>query len=411
MSSLRPRQTAVRRSHVAALLAPALVLIASVATAQQGPPGQPPQPPPTSGFGAPLPGLTGDQLDAFDEGRDDFRERETRAGGLGPIFNRDSCAACHSVPALGGSSNVFVTRFGRTANGVFDPLASLGGSLLQERAIDPSGLEHVPREANVVARRQSTPLFGLGLIEAIPDATILRGVRAKPVDGVLGKASMVVDAATKKTLVGRFGWKGQQATLLSFAGDAYLNEMGITNRLFPTENAPNGNLALLRRLDTVLDPEDQPDPDTGKAGIDVLADFMRFLGPPPTQPVTASNAFGAKLFLDVGCTSCHTPMMSTGPSPIQALNAKTVFLYSDLLLHDMGTLGDGIVQGSAGAREMKTPPLWGLRASGPYLHDGRARTIEDAIKAHDGEAKSSKDRFLKLTRDQQALLVEFLKSI
>ena len=414
MSSNSSSQIVGRRSTASvAVLIAALAWYSSLASAQQGfaGPPPPPPPPPPSGFGVPLPGLTGDQLAAFEDGRDDFQEAETKVSGLGPIFNRDSCAACHSMPALGGSSNVFVTRFGRTANGVFDPLTSLGGSLLQERAIDPNGLEHVPREANVVARRQSTPLFGLGLIEAIPDATILRGVRTKPVDGVLGKASMVLDAATKKTLVGRFGWKGQQATLLSFAGDAYLNEMGITNRLFPTENAPNGNAALLKTLDTVRDPEDQPDPASGKAGIDVLADFMRFLGPPPTQPITASNTFGAKLFLDVGCTSCHTPMMSTGSGKIAALNAKTVLLYSDLLLHDMGALGDGIVQGGAGAREMKTPPLWGLRVSGPYLHDGRAMTIEDAIKAHDGEAKIIRDRYLKLTPDQQALLVEFLKSI
>ena len=405
-------QVVLRRSTVVAVLAIALAAVSSAASAQSETTGpMPPPPPPPPGFGIPLPGLTADQLAAFEDGKEDFAEVETRSGGLGPIFNRDSCAACHSVPALGGSSNVFVTRFGRSANGAFDPLTSLGGLLLQERAIDPSGLEHVPREANVTAKRQSTPLFGLGLIEAIPDATILRGVRATPVDGVLGKASMVLDIATRRTLVGRFGWKGQQATLLSFAGDAYLNEMGITNRLFPTENAPNGNLALLRRLDTVRDPEDQPDPDSGKAGIDVIADFMRFLGPPPTQPVTASNTFGAKLFMDVSCTSCHTPVLFTGASPIPALNNKAVLLYSDLLLHDMGALGDGIVQGSAGAREMKTPPLWGLRASGPYLHDGRANTIEDAIRAHDGEAKVAKDRFLRLTPDQQALLVEFLKSI
>ena len=413
MSSKGPTRTVGRRSKAAAtLLVAVLIFGSSLASAQQGGGGPPPPPPPPPpGFGLPLPGLTGDQLAAFEDGKGDFEDVETKVSGLGPIFNRDSCAACHSVPALGGSSRVFVTRFGRVANGVFDPLASLGGSLLQERAIDPSGLEHVPREANVVAQRQSTPLFGLGLIEAIPDTTILRGVRTKPMDGVLGRASMVLDVATQKTLVGRFGWKGQQATLLSFAGDAYLNEMGITNRLFPTENAPNGNVALLKKLDTVSDPEDQVDPASGKAGIDLLADFMRFLGPPPTQPVTASNTFGAKLFLDTGCASCHTPVMFTGPSTITALNAKAVMLYSDLLLHDMGTLGDGIVQGTAGARDMKTPPLWGLRASGPYLHDGRAMIIEDAIKAHDGEAKVSKDRFQKLTRDQQALLIEFLKSI
>lgn len=414
MSTQSRSQTVGRRSKIVASLVSALVVGSFLAVAQQQTSGQqppPPPPPPPSGFGLPLSGLTSSQVAAFEGGKSDFREVETKATGLGPIFNRDSCAACHSVPALGGGSRINVTRFGRTTNGVFDPLTSLGGSLLQERAIDPSGLEHVPREANVVAQRQSTPLFGLGLIEAIPDATILRGVRTEPVDGVLGKASMVVDVATKKTLVGRFGWKGQQATLLSFAGDAYLNEMGITSRLFPTENAPNGNAALLKTLDTVRDPEDQEDPTNGKADIDRLADFMRFLGPPPTLPITASNTFGAKLFLDVGCTSCHTPMMTTGSSTVAALNAKSVMLYSDLLLHDMGTLGDGIVQGTAGARDIKTPPLWGLRASAPYLHDGRAATIEDAIKAHTGEGTVSKDRYLKLTPDQQALLVEFLKSI
>ena len=375
------------------------------------PPPQPPQPPQPLRYGEPLVGLTANQLADFMEGREDFRNVETPATGLGPIFNRDSCVACHGVPAIGGSSRIFVTRFGHVANGVFDPLTSLGGSLLQERAISRDGLERVPPQANVIAKRQSTPLFGLGLIEAIPDATILRGVRATPVNGVLGKASMVQDVATGRRLVGRFGWKGQQANLLTFSGDAYLNEMGITSRLFPTENAPNGNVALLTKLDKVRDPEDQVDPANGKGDIDRLADFMRFIAAPPTAPVTASTAFGAKIFLDTGCASCHTPMMMTGPSPVAALNAKAVMLYSDLLLHDMGTLGDGIVQGSAGPRDMKTPPLWGLNVSGPYLHDGRAATIEAAIQAHDGEARIIKDNYLKLNADQKKLLVDFLKSI
>ena len=362
-------------------------------------------------YGEPLIGLTANQLSDFMEGRADFTNVETPATGLGPIFNRDSCVACHGGPAVGGSSPVFVTRFGRTANGVFDPLTSLGGSLLQERAISRDGLEKIPPQANVIAKRQSTPLFGLGLIEAIPDATILRGVRTTAVNGVLGKASMVQDVATGRRLVGRFGWKAQQANLLTFSGDAYLNEMGITSRLFPTENAPNGNVALLTRLDKVRDPEDQVDPADGKGDIDRLANFMRFIAAPPTAPVTASTAFGAKIFFDVGCASCHTPMMMTGPSPVAALNAKTVMLYSDLLLHDMGPLGDGIAQGSAGARDMKTPPLWGLNVSGPYLHDGRAATIEAAIQAHDGEARIIMENYLKLNADQKRLLVEFLKSI
>lgn len=404
MSSTTPTSTnGPVTSARAAVLFATIVFTAGAASAQQ-------QPPPPK-FGDPLPGLTGDQLAAFNAGKGEFVQRETPQDGLGPIFNRDSCAACHSGPAVGGSSNITATRFGRVTNGIFDPLTSLGGSLLQEKAISPDGLEKVPQQANITALRQTTALFGFGLIEGIPDATILKGVRSKPVDGVLGKASMVQDVATGKTLVGRFGWKAQQATLLAFAGDAYNNEMGITNRLFPTENAPNGNTALLKKLDKVPDPEDLPDPKTGKAGIDVLADYMRLLAPPPPQPANTSTSFGAKIFMDTGCASCHTPSMTTGSSPVAALNSKTVMLYSDLLLHDMGSLGDGIVQGAAGAREMKTPPLWGVSASAPYLHDGRAKTLDDAIKAHDGEGKSARDKYLKLTPDQQKLLVQFLNSI
>ncbi len=409
MSSTRPVPPIGRQFSAGTFTLFAVIVLfgSSIASAQKGPP--PPPPPPR--FGDPLPGLTRDQLAAWNDGKREFQSAEKVSDGLGPIFNRDSCAACHNGPALGGSSNITTTRFGRTTNGVFDPLTALGGSLLQALAINPIGLEHVPPQANVTAQRQTTPLFGLGLIDAIADATILQGVRTKAVNGVLGKASMVQDVVSGKTLVGRFGWKGQQATLLAFSGDAYVNEIGITNRLFPTENAPNGNLALLKQLDTVKDPEDHPDPMTGKAGIDRNADFMRFTAPPPPRPMNASNAFGAKFFLSIGCANCHTPMMTTGPSPVAALNSQTVMLYSDLLLHDMGSLGDGIVQGNAGPTEMKTPPLWGVGASAPYLHDGRARTLDDAIRAHDGEARSSRDSYLTLTPDQQKLLFDFLNSI
>lgn len=362
-------------------------------------------------FGAPLQGLTPTQITDFNQGQDEFEEIATKADGLGPIFNRNSCVACHSVPSIGGSSPIVVTRFGRGSSQSFDPLASLGGSLLQDHAIDPSAIERIPSQANVVARRQSTPLFGLGLIEAIPDATVLGGVRNKDVDGIRGRASMVVDVASGKTLVGKFGWKAQHATLLSFCGDAYLNEIGITNRLFPSENAPNGNAALLKKLDTVPDPEDRVDPITRKAGIDLLADYLRYISPPPVGRANASNMVGAKLFLDVGCANCHTPMMMTGKSPVAALDSKPVMLYSDLLLHDMGRLGDGIGQGAARPQEMRTPPLWGVGVSGPYLHDGRASDFDSAIRAHDGEAKSTVARYMKLNQDQKHLLAEFLKSI
>lgn len=404
------------KTAVFVLLASVLLFTPGIASAQaakgnpKSPP-PPPPPPPPPGFGDPLPGLTGDQIASFNSGKQEFTARETPADGLGPIFNRDSCAACHSSPAVGGSSGITATRFGQVTNGVFDPLTALGGSLLQEKAISPDGLEHIPQQANVIAHRQTTALFGFGLIEAIPDATILAGVRTSPANGVLGKASMVQDVASGQTRVGRFGWKAQQATLLAFAGDAYNNEMGITNRLFPTENAPNGNLVLLKKLDKVKDPEDQVDPATGKAGIDKLADYMRLLAPPQGQPPTTSTAFGAKFFVDIGCASCHTPSMTSGSSPIPQLNNKMVWLYSDLLLHDMGSLGDGIVQGAAGPREMKTPPLWGVKASAPYLHDGRARTLDDAIRAHDGEGSFSRTNYLNLTTDQKNLLIQFLNSL
>jgi CxxC motif-containing protein (DUF1111 family) len=361
-------------------------------------------------FGDPLPGLNRRELEEFLDGKEDFEDSETEEGGLGPIFNRESCATCHSAPVTGGASEINVTRFGRTENGVFNPLASLGGSLQQDHEINAVLHEVVPTEANVVAQRNSTPLFGLGLIEAIPDAQILRNERRRPVDGVMGKVGRVADAATGRTLIGRFGWKAQQATLLSFAGDAYLNEMGITNRLFPVENAPNGDVQLLSQYDTVADPEDVPDTN-GVADIDRVEAYMRWLAPPPRLRPTPSAAAGRNEFQNTGCAICHVPVMMTGPHRSPALRNKEVWLFSDLLLHDMGSLGDGIAQGPADVREMKTAPLWGLRASAPYLHDGRAQTVDEAIRAHDGEAKAAKERYLKLNNQQMQQLLEFLATI
>ena len=211
--------------------------------------------------------------------------------------------------------------------------------------------------------------------------------------------------------MGRFGWKAQQATLLAFSGDAYLNEMGITNRFFPHENAPNGDTEKLAAYDRVVDIEDAPDPSTGTSDIDIAADFMRLLAPPPQLPPAPSSLAGSETFRNANCSSCHKPVMMTGASPIAALNRKSLALYSDLLLHDVGSLGDGITQGDAGPREFRTPPLWGLRASGPYLHDGRAKTVDEAIRAHDGEAKKARDVYIQLTPAEKRQLLDFLGSI
>jgi CxxC motif-containing protein (DUF1111 family) len=221
---------------------------------------------------------------------------------------------------------------------------------------------------------------------------------------------MVTDLVSGDQRVGRFGWKAQNATLLAFSADAYLNEMGITSRFLPTENAPNGNTALLAQYDTVEDPEDELD-ESGMGDIDRSANYMRLLAPPPGQALSNSAAVGKSLFTVIGCAECHVPSMMTGSSPVAALDHKAVNLYADLLLHDMGSLGDGIVQGNAGATEIKTSPLWGLRKSGPYLHDGRARTIDKAIKAHDGEAAPVRDIYNQLNSKQRKQLQAFLQSL
>lgn len=363
------------------------------------------------GPGDALPGLTPAQRAQFDAGREEFEATETIEGGLGPIFNGTGCSACHTAGATGGASAVTVTRFGRDVGGVFDPLERLGGPLLQDKAIDPQALERVPPEANVVARRLTTPLFGAGLIEAIPDDEIVRNAQRRRPDGVQGRVAFVTDVASGQQRVGRFGWKAQQATLLAFAGDAYLNEMGVTNRLFPTENAPNGNAELLRKWDRVLELEDAVDPASGISDIDRAADFMRLLAPAAPLRPTASSLAGGRVFDRIGCTACHEPSLNTGEHAVAALAHKAVPLYSDLLLHDMGSLGDGIAQGAAGTREMRTPPLWGLRLRAPYLHDGRAPTVDAAIRAHAGQGTAARQRYVALPDTERRQVLDFLGTL
>jgi CxxC motif-containing protein (DUF1111 family) len=356
-------------------------------------------------FGVPLAGLSPEQLADFYAGLDEFEKVFAPETGLGPIFNGTSCAACHTEGGIGGGSSVTVTRFGRMTDGAFDPLAELGGPLLQNAAIDPALQEVVPPEATIVAQRRSTPLFGLGLIEAIPDADIIANTKVRKVMGVVGRPAFVVDPATGEMRVGRFGWKSQHATLLAFAGDASISELGITNRVFPNENVPNGS-AVAGVVEDIVDDT------TGKAAIDRLTDFMRFLAPSRQLEFSTEANRGEQWFNQVGCAQCHLKVMFTGKNANPALDRKPLLLFSDLLLHDMGSLGDGIAQGAAGPRELRTSPLWGLRMQSSFLHDGRAATLEESILMHDGEAAQSRFYFIEaLPRDQQLELLEFLRSI
>jgi CxxC motif-containing protein (DUF1111 family) len=360
----------------------------------------------------PLPDLTPQETAHFMAGLEDFLEVETVEDGLGPVFNGKSCAECHAVPSVGGSEpNVGVareTRIGRLFNKVFDPLdgsvsVNRGGGLLQQRAINLPGChlkgEVVPPEATFVSLRISTPLFGAGLIEAILDATIL----ANQSNG--GRPNYVFNPDTGGTELGRFGWKAQVATLHQFAGDAYLNEMGITNPSFPHENLPQGE-PIPSGCDTVADPEDDG------SGVTAFTNFMRFLAPAPRRPVTVQVQLGEQVFSQIGCASCHVPTMTTGPNSVAALSNQRVNLFSDLLLHAMGAgLADGIEQGRAKGDEFRTAPLWGLSRRDRFMHDGRSNTIEKAILRHGGEAQNARDRFGGLSPADHDALLAFLDSL
>ncbi|AIE85585.1 hypothetical protein OP10G_2217 [Fimbriimonas ginsengisoli Gsoil 348] len=372
-----------------------------------------PPPDPGATLGDPLPGLTADQSTRFQTGQHDFIEAETEAQGVGPLFNGTACAECHKAGTIGGAGTDLdrtrVTRIGGVRAGAYSDLESMGGPVMQSRSLrefDPSYPcvpETVPSGAEYVSHRMATPLFGLGLVEAIPDATILAGAVAKA-DGVQGVANMVRNPDTGRTELGRFGWKAQVSTLHWFAGDAYLNEMGVTSPSFPKELLPQGQ-PIPPGADTVADPEDN--------GRDVgrFTDFMRFLAPPVPSALSAQAVRGKQLFAQIACTACHTPSMQTGPNEIAALANRPVPLYSDLLLHRMGSLGDNIVQGQAAGDQFRTAPLWGLQHRHFFLHDGRATTLEQAISDHDGEATAARTRFFGLADNDRAALLEFLGSL
>jgi len=390
----------------------ALALAASGAIAQTAP--TPTPTPNPAGFARPLPGITPAEQRAFAAGSVDFNTKESPETGLGPIYNNVSCLACHNVPALGGSSLATVTRFGESSGGVFDPLKNLDGTLLHAQAIAPILQEVVPPQANVTAHRITPALYGDGLIEAIPDTTIVANSKLPKPAGIGGRVAIIADIATGEARIGRFGWKAQHATLLGFSGDALNNEIGITNRLYPKAAAPDGNEALLAEFVSLTAPiEDQPNPITGLSEIDRLANYIRLLGPPPPAPGPASApaTAGQGLFSSLGCTSCHTPSMDTGPNAIAALADQKVNLYSDLLLHDMGSLSDGIAQADAGPNEMKTPPLWGVRAKRAFLHDGRAATLDAAILNHAGEGEAASAAYSKLKLTERQELIAFLRTL
>jgi len=375
-------------------------------------------------FGDPLTGLTAEELARFEAGKTEFSTAEEPDEGLGPVFNEAACVTCHTGPgtAVGGTTQRMETRFGRLRDdGTFDPMPELGGSLLQDQAIGYVSVEagsytYVPEavppsqpgELRVVARRRTQPLFGLGLVDATPPSTFIgiAIVQAILSPSIAGTPSVVPDPSNGgQPALGKFGWKAQVPSLFVFSGDAYLNEMGVTNPLFPDENCPQGDCDSLRYNPALTSPNDDG------SGVEKFNDFMTFLAAPPRGARNFVTEYGNFVARVIGCLDCHVQTLRTAANAVAALNKVTYHPFSDFLLHDMGALGDGITQNQATGRLMRTEPLWGLRTQANMLHDGRATTIIDAIRAHDGLAAASRREFESLGDFDRYALRAFLESL
>jgi CxxC motif-containing protein (DUF1111 family) len=356
----------------------------------------------------------------FDAAKATFEERDEIPDGLGPVYNAQACSECHQNPVTGAISQISELRAGHR-DGAGNFVDAPGGSLINDRAIDASIQERVPGAEDVRTFRMSTNTLGGGFVEAINSNTLVAIANAQPGQSggqIAGTFIQVpVLEAGSAVRVGRFGWKNQHASLLSFSADAYLNEVGITSRLVPTENTSMGRSVAL--FDTVPEVEDQEN------DIDVFATFMRATKVPPRDTALAATADainGSNLFDAIGCATCHTRSITTSaPGTVinggalvvpAALGNKIIHPFSDFLLHNIGT-GDGIVQngGQATANRLRTSPLWGSRTHDRHMHDGLSLTFTDAILRHAGEATAVINRFRSLTATQRNQIVVFLQSL
>jgi CxxC motif-containing protein (DUF1111 family) len=360
---------------------------------------------------------------------------ETRNGiddGLGPVFNATACADCHQNPVTGGPSQITEIRAGHldpTTGAFVNPTITIndgantitGRSIVDDRAICPQAHEQLPDAENIRALRAVLNTLGDGFVEAIDDNTLLTiaANQAQATHGrIHGEAVQVaLFEASGQTGVGRFGWKDQHRSLLSFSADAYLNEMGITSRLRPKD--------ATTVCKTTTDPEDQPDA-IGLGDIDHFTQFMRGTMVPPRDAVLAATSdaqAGQVLFSKIGCSTCHVPSIVTAPPGTvvnggmfvvpDALGNKVIHPYGDFLLHDVGT-GDGIVQGGPAdtINKLRTAPLWGLRTKTRFMHDLKSESLTDAINRHRGEARGVIENFREgLSPAQQQQVLVFLNSL
>ena len=366
----------------------------------------------------------------FDGALVEFLEQEGIDEGLGPVYNAQSCGECHQNPVTGGPTQISELRAGHLVFGFFQDAP--GGSLINDRAIDASIQERVPGTENVRTFRITLSTLGDGFVEAINSNTLVALANAQPA-GMRGQVIQIpVLEVPGATRVGRFGWKNQHASLLSFSSDAYLNEMGITNRFNLVENTSLGRfVGFGSGIDEVPDNatclaepaeicgEDRTD------DIEDFADFMRATKAPPRDEdlaTTADAVAGEAIFNAIGCSVCHTPSIDTAaPGTLinggalrvsAALGNKRIFPFGDFLLHDIGT-GDGIVQngGQSTRNKVRTMPLWGVRTHSRHMHDGASLTFNDSILRHAGEATGVTNNYRALSDTSKNRLITFLKSL
>lgn len=411
---------------------------------------------PTYQIGSALPGLSSNLQQLFVNGQAVFNKNFSAAEGLGPTYNEVSCVTCHGAAATGGGdpqgpgvTPFNVTHFARDYQGWFDPVRDLGGLVRQIKSIRDTSTpgctisaESVPAAANIVSTRNTPPVFGFGLLDAIPDDEILKR-QTMNVDGVNGFANwgmelQAVDAENVPGIplpvygpmrVGRFGWKSQTATLFQFSAEPFNIELGVSSPFFPQEFTPQGT-RYASQLPASCNVADHAVNDFDNSLSVALYQFQALLAPPPTLPRDQQAKAGAVTFSQIGCENCHAAELRTGDRynlllrdgstvRVRQLENRVVNAYSDLLVHDMGAnLADdpsgstmGRVMGRADGRHWRTTPLWGIRFKKALLHDGRTPDIATAILAHGGEATNSRNRFAALSATEKSQLVAFLNTL
>jgi CxxC motif-containing protein (DUF1111 family) len=412
----------------------------------------------TSGaFGHELPGLSAN--DSYVHGLGDAAVEQSFVtapapvnSGLGPIFSNVSCVSCHhndgkgnptaglvnssllirlslagtdehgeplAVPGYGAQLQD-VAVFGRQAEAkvdiqyTYEKIILPGGQVVELRKPTYNLLNpYTPLPAAyMTSPRMAPPFFGLGLLQNISEQTILSFADENDAngDGISGRPNYVWDPALHKTTLGRFGLKANTGTILTQVAAAYNQDMGITNKIFPLESS-NGQL----QYDGLNDDVELPD-----SLLDAAAFYIKTLSVPARRNISDATALaGEKIFTQINCSSCHIPTMQTAVDiTLAAISNQRIHPYTDLLLHDMGSgLADNRPDFFANGNEWKTPALWGIglfpKTNGVpfYLHDGRARTLEEAILWHGGEAQASKQKFIELGNNERKQLIKFLQSL